>query len=329
MATDSVVGAVGGNLSDQSKAILAEVVALITGTVAYVDVGGAKAVYGTESQGVIAGALPPAATAVTGVLKDTNFVANVELPAGVGVNFKGPSSDVSVDQAVNYFKDLITAALPSNSADPTVQAKSAALQAAVNLLKADEQTAQASVRVIEVAKSLQASAAESVKITGTGNAKEIVAINTSHLAPNQKLILQDLEKVILVNKADVVVTGDKSALVVGDNADQKITGGQGADTLVGGGGSDTLVGGAGSDSFGFVSGGQFQIGDFNPKDDKFAFDIPGVHSIQDLVKLITKVDDSAAGVSYTFGNAGTITLVGVKAADITADMIKFTIGSGS
>ena len=146
---------------------------------------------------------------------------------------------------------------------------------------------------------------------------------------SQQLILQDLEKVVLVNKADVVVTGTKAALVVGDNADQKITGGQGADTLVGGGGSDTLVGGAGNDTFGFVSGGSFVIGDFNPANDKLAFSVPGISNFNQLASLVTGVENTSSGVTYTFGNAGSISLVGINSTDVTADLITFTLGTSA
>lgn len=328
MAADSVVGAVGNNLSDESKAILADVVSQITGTAAYVDVGGATAVYGTETTGVITGVLPASNTALSGELKDTNFVVNVELPANVGVNFKGPSTNVSIEKAADYFNELIAAALPTDSTDPAVQNKAQGLRTAVEVVKNVAAVDNTSVRYVEITNVLPSESGGNVKIVGSGAANEVVAINTAQLGSGQQLILQDLEKVILVNNADVVVTGTKSTLVVGDNADQKITGGQGADTLVGGGGSDTLVGGAGSDTFGFVSGGNFLIGDFNAKEDKFAFNFAGINNFQDLVKLVTKVEETATGVTYTFGDAGTITLVGIKDSDITADLINFTIGGG-
>lgn len=328
MAADSVVGAIGSNLSDQSKALLQEVVAQITGVAAYVNVGGATAVYGTASTGVITGTLPAGNAAVSGDLKDTNFAVNVELPANVGVNFKGPSTNVDVAKAADYFNQLISAALPSNSQNPAVQDKAQSLQTAVKVVKNAPSNADASVRYVEVLNTQTSGAGGDVKIVGNAAANEVVAINTAQLSANQKLILQDLERVILVNKADVIVTGTKAALVVGDNADQKITGGQGADTLVGGGGRDTLAGGAGSDTFGFASGGTFQISDFNIKEDKLAFSFGGVNNFQDLAKLVTKVEETSSGVTYTFGDAGAITLVGIKASDITADLINFTIGSG-
>jgi Ca2+-binding RTX toxin-like protein len=321
MAADSVVGAIGNNLSEESKAILTQVFEQIKGNAAYVDVGAAKAVFGTESAGVIVGVLPAGNAPISGNLKDSNFEVNVDFPASIGLKFKGPATDVSVDSAAAYFNELISAALPpTQSNDPAVHAKSLSLQVAVDVVKSMVTDSKTSVRYLELTNGLPTTAGGNVKIFGAAGGNEVVAINTAQLNS------QDLEKVILVNQADVIVTGTKAALVVGDNSNQKITGGQGADTLVGGGGSDTLVGGLGSDTFGFVAGGRYQIGDLDLKNDKIAFSIAGINNFQDLAKLVTKVQETNAGVTYTFGDAGTITLMGVKNSDITADLIHFTIG---
>jgi len=326
MASDSIIGAVGNNLSNESKSLLTEVIAQIKGTAAYVSVGESTAVFGPGDAGAIVGSLPASKAAIAGELKDTNFVANVELPANTGVNFQGPSTNVTTEAAADYFNALIDAALPKGNESPAVQEKAQSLKTAVDVVKSIGPAADATVRYVEVVSTAQAGASGSVKIVGSGSsAKEIVAINTAQLGTNQQLILQDLEKVVLVNKADVVVTGTKAALVVGDNADQKITGGQGADTLVGGGGNDTLVGGAGSDTFGFVSGGRFVLGDFNPTNDKLTFEIPGISNFNQLASLVTRVENTASGVVYTFGNAGSITLVGISSAEVTADLISFTL----
>lgn len=325
MAADSVVGAIGNNLSTESKEFLQQVLTQITGTVAIQDVGGAKAVYGTESTGLITGALPGVNSVVFGSLKDTNFAVDVVLPANIGVNFQGPSTNVSVQKAVDFFNELIAKELPVGNTNPDVQAKAQALLNAVDLVEQVVDNNNAAVRYLDV-KNTQTTPTGNVKLVGVAGANEIVAINAGDLGKQQQLILQDLEKVILVNQANVIVEGSKSTLVIGDNADQSITGGQGADTLVGGGGSDTLVGGAGSDTFGFASNGNFRIGDFNVKEDKFAFNLEGVNNFQDLVKLVTKVEETSSGVTYTFANNSVITLVGMKDSDITADLISFTIG---
>lgn len=330
MASDSLIGAVGTNLSPESKALLQTVVGQISGDAAVIKVGDSTAVFGTDAGGAITGVLPAGNAPVVGDLRDTNFAVSVDLPANVGISFRGPTTDVSVEKAADYFNSLITQAFANAGSSPAVQAVKQSLDAAVDLVKnVAAAGSNTTVRYVEPTTGNQATATGEVKIVGKGASAEVVAINTGNMAPNQKLVIQDLEKVIIVNKADVVVAGTKAALVVGDNSNQKITGGQGADTLVGGGGSDTLLGGAGKDTFGFVSGGDFVIGDLNPGQDKLAFNIKGVTTLQDLGKLVTKVEETSAGVKYTFGSAASITLVGVKGADITADLITFKIEGDS
>jgi len=328
MASDSVVGAVGGDLSDESKALLSEVVEQITGVAAYVNVGEATAVFGTDDTGAIVGTLPISNSEITGEFRDTNFVANIDLPANLGINFQGPSANVSTEAAADYFNALIEAALPSGNESPAVQAKAESLNTAVDVVTSSGSNADTTVRYLELISSSQSDGSGDVTIVGSGDATEVLAINTAQLGSSQQLILQGLGSVILINNADVVVAGTSAALVVGDNANQKITGGQGADTLVGGGGSDTLVGGAGSDTFGFVSGGGFVIGDFDAANDKLAFDIQGISSFNQLAGFVTRVEDTASGVVYTFGNAGSISLVGINSTDVTADLITFTLGTG-
>jgi Ca2+-binding RTX toxin-like protein len=132
---------------------------------------------------------------------------------------------------------------------------------------------------------------------------------------------------VLVNDAKVQVIGS-AAFVAGDNANQSISGAFGADTLVGGGGSDTLVGGYGADQFGFVGGGTTIVGDFNKgQGDKLAIQLTGVTTNAQLINAVSAIQDTPTGMSVTFGSFGTITLVGVKIADITADMIQLNINS--
>jgi Ca2+-binding RTX toxin-like protein len=186
-----------------------------------------------------------------------------------------------------------------------------------------------SVRVISITnESTTGKSTDTVKLSGssTGN-KEVVAVNAANLSKDQTLILENLDRVVLVNDAKVQVTGS-AAFVAGDNANQSISGGFGADTLVGGGGSDTLVGGYGSDKFGFVGGGTISVGDFSKSQgDKLAIQLTGVTTNAQLINAVSAIQDTPTGMSVTFGSFGTITLVGVKIADITADMIQLNINS--
>jgi Ca2+-binding RTX toxin-like protein len=313
-------------LGEESQAILSEVLGQISGTTSYVTVGDATAIYVTTAPGFLSGAIAPMGGSVVGTYADINFQADLDLPANIGINFQGPQTDSTVDAAATFFDDLINAALPVDEAsDPAVQAKAQSLQTAVDVIKNVATDGTASVRYLELTNANPDSATGEVKISGVEGANEVVAINAAQLGTQQQLILENLDKVILVNDADVVVTGTQPALVVGDDANQKITGGQGADTLVGGGGSDTLVGGAGDDTFGFSSGGLFQIGDFDRLHDTFAFSIPNITTFADLAKLVTGVQETGEFISFEFGTAGTITLMGLTASDITADLIRFTL----
>ncbi|NCC84957.1 MAG: hypothetical protein EOM03_12655 [Clostridia bacterium] len=58
--------------------------------------------------------------------------------------------------------------------------------------------------------------------------------------------------------------------------------------------------------------------------DKLAFDFEGLDSLLDLAHYMTGVIETAEGLTVEFGPAS-ITLLGVSADDITADMVLFDI----
>lgn len=327
MAADSIVGAVTNGLSSQSKELLTAVVAAISGTATIADLGTSTVVTGVDKSGNSTGALISKGAATTGTINDAVAPMGVVLPEKVGLNFAGPAKAVAAAAAVTYFKDLIASALPSTDKSAAVVDKRASLESAVSLAS-DGQGNSLAVRVIGITnESTTGKSSDTVKLSGTSGTKEVVAVNAANLSKEQTLILENLDRVVLVNDAKVQVSGS-SAFVAGDNANQSISGGFGADTLVGGGGSDTLVGGYGSDKFGFVGGGTTIVGDFSKaQGDKLAIEIPGVTTNAQLINAVTAIVDTPNGMSVTFGSAGTITLVGVKIADITADMIQLQIKS--
>lgn len=328
MAADSIVGAVTTGLSAQSKDLLTAVVAAINGTATVTDVGTSTVVTGVDKSGNSTGALIAKGTGTTGTINDGTVQIGVVLPEKVGLNFAGPVKEVSAAAAVTYFKELIAAALPSTNTTTAVVENRASLENAVSLAS-DGQGNSLNVRVIGITnESTTGKSTDTVKLSGsaTGN-KEVVAINAANLAKEQTLILENLDRVVLVNDAKVQVTGG-AAFVAGDNANQSISGGFGADTLVGGGGNDTLVGGYGSDIFGFVGGGTTNVGDFNKaQGDKLAIQLTGVTTNAQLISAVTAIQDTPTGMSVTFGKSGTITLVGIHIADITADMVQLSIKS--
>lgn len=106
----------------------------------------------------------------------------------------------------------------------------------------------------------------------------------------------------------------------------KLFGDAGNDILRAGYGFDELTGGSGSDIFEVYQLGHFSIKDFSISEDRLLFDTAktGVRNLDDLVQLVTRVDQRADGVTVEFlDNAVSIELVGINLADITPDMILF------
>lgn len=324
---DSIVSSLSESLSDTSKQILQSIVDFVSGPAAVVDLGSTKAVFGTGTDGNTKGLVVASDAAVTGNINDANFALSVELPAAVGLVFQGPATNVSATEASNYFQSLIDTALPADSKDTAVIEKRASLEEAVQLVTASQES-KAAVRVVGI-KSDATTTSDSSKVVLTGAnaaAGEVIAVNTAGLGAKQQLVLENMERVVIVHGADVAISGSKASFVAGDNADQKVTGGSGADTLVGGGGNDTLIGGVGADAFGVVGSGTLTLGDFSGSSgDRLKFNIDGVTTIAQLKALITNVQEDANGLTIAFNTGMTISLVGLKNSDLTADMVDLTI----
>lgn len=158
--------------------------------------------------------------------------------------------------------------------------------------------------------------------TAAGDANEFLAFMLKSLAPDKTLVLKGVEGAVLVGEGSVQVGDDLGSNLQGDIADQLIIGGTGNDTLVGGGGNDTLVGGGGEDVIGFNALGNYVV--TAQTDDTFAFQFDGINSISDLAQYVTGASQTSEGVTVYFGDSS-ITLVGLSANEITADMIKFTL----
>ena len=114
----------------------------------------------------------------------------------------------------------------------------------------------------------------------------------------------------------------------GEKEKDKLFGDAGNDILRAGHGFDELTGGSGNDIFETYALGHFQIRDFTIGEDRLLFDteITGVKDIDDLVQLVTHVDQSEDGVTVEFlDNTVSIELVGINLADISADMVIFSL----
>jgi Ca2+-binding RTX toxin-like protein len=137
--------------------------------------------------------------------------------------------------------------------------------------------------------------------------------------------LKGVQSALVINSGTIHAEGNTPIRMVGDITAQNMGGADGNDTLAGGGGNDTLAGGLGSDTFGFSALGHYTLTDFNvAQHDTAAFAVTGVTTIGQLAAFLTSVDDAPTGVTYHFGPNASITLIGVSASQVTADMVMFT-----
>lgn len=125
------------------------------------------------------------------------------------------------------------------------------------------------------------------------------------------------------------IDGDSGNDVLdGQEGTDKLFGGSGDDVLRAGHGHDQLYGNSGNDTFGFYALGFYRVHDFTLGEDQLYFPEAetGISNIEELVSLITNVDQREDGVNVEFGPDARIDLVGVNINDITADMVVFNLG---
>jgi serralysin len=123
---------------------------------------------------------------------------------------------------------------------------------------------------------------------------------------------------------DVVFGGNANDTLFGSFGDDVLTGGAGNDILDGGSQNDTLIGGAGNDRFMFSARefGQDTITDFQPGD---VIDIAalGVADLETLSPFITEVAGSVRIQTFAVSGIESITLTGIKLADVSPAMFAF------
>lgn len=340
MAVESILGGVGGDtISEDSKALIAAFMGdTIAGTAEVADLGnGGFSVFGTGASGELQGVVASGDVAVAATVQDGTITLNVALPAGVSLGLQGPQGDVTVAAAKEYFQGQINAVLPADSTDPVIVAYRDNLNKALDILMG-ELGGKANVKIVTITDNTGANTGalgESATATGAGNVitfesastsatTEVLTFLMSQVQAGNTLELKNVASALLIGDGSVMITGNQGAKIVGDIGNQKIVGSAGADTLVGGGGTDVLVGSGGNDVYGIKDGGNVTI--VADKGDSFGFKFDGLTTLEQLLSFVTKVDDSGAGLHVEFaGGALSVTLVGLHAADVTADMIKFTI----
>lgn len=137
------------------------------------------------------------------------------------------------------------------------------------------------------------------------------------------------------SEAEVIASGAGNDSINGGEGNDNLDGGEGNDNLIGGlgddilnagHGTDNLFGGAGNDIFNFYAPGQFIIQDFEIAFDKLNFDSQetGLQNIEDLLSVISGIEDTDIGVTINFLNdIASITLVGLQSSDLSVDMVQF------
>ncbi len=336
MASDSLFGGstdltqvVSSSSLDLINAFLTDTVggSAITGVI-----GDSTIVIGSGSDGEKQGALLPSGSAISGSIDDGVLKLDIQVPAGSGFVFEG-KDHASADTVGAFLNSIIDAYLPPDDpATPQVlrDGLTNAVNDLVNSMKALGVT-DIVVRMIDFVSgnnlpSLSALGPHDVllDVSATAGGNEAFFINLHGLGVDDTLVLTGIENVMLAGQGRVRVDGDTPVVITNDGGNQDITGGGGNDTLIGGGGNDTLTGGAGDDTFGFRALGHYKIEDFAKGHDHIAFKVGGIDNVFELLPYLTGVTQNTEGVTLDFGPNFSLTLVGISAADITADMIKFT-----
>jgi Ca2+-binding RTX toxin-like protein len=267
---------------------------------------------------------------ITGGLSDGDFQATVTLPPKTGLTLKGLNFVANGTDVVNYLKSLIDGAIPAS----TTVDNQAAAQVKANLQKAVDSVVKTTdtstvVRVVDIVsdKNDTTTGAKEVKLSGssTSTNTEVVAVNANKLRTGDTLVVENLEKVVVVGRGKIKVSDQQTTAVTiaGDDRDQDISGGAGNDTLFGGGGNDTLSGGAGDDTFVVGSGGGNTTIAALDSGDKIGINIEGVTDFESLKAAILRVDIVGADLVATFNDGTQVTLAGVAPENVSSNLFLF------
>lgn len=332
MSADSLFGGADGShsLSPSSLALLNQFLTdTVGGSTTTESIGSSTYVSGIGTHGETQGGVLPGLGAVSGTIDDGVLQLNLNLPANTGLVFEGMNG-ATPDGMGAFLKSVLDTYHPNAT-------QQASLDAAVNQL-VDAMKAQGVTNVVFRVFDIMSNSGNGALAAPDGSlgaaAQDLVldasqnpgvqAFMVDLLHASNAVVLKGVEYALVSNAGTIKSEGTTPVRIVADLAAQDITGGDGNDTLVGGGGNDTLTGGLGNDVFGFSALGHVTIKDFDVAHDTVAFASTGITNIQQLAHLVTSVDNAPTGVTFNFGHDASITLVGVSAAQITSDLIKFT-----
>lgn len=345
MAAESLLGGIGDSLSADTISLLDQYLTdTVESTAELTDLGnGSALLVGTGANGEIQGAVIAGNVAVVAQVNAGVMQLAIQLPPDVSIAFEGLSGLATPEEIEAFVAGQIDDALPLDSTDPSVLALNSSLKNALSNITNSLVNQDIHVLTIvgfsdnsgsdAVGKQILSSLAANVSNTAgetivfdasDAASNEVFALLLSDIQQNDILQLQGIENAMLVGSGTVQVGDDNDVNLQGDNRDQHVTGGGGNDTLVGGGGNDTLIGGGGDDVIGFNAIGNYTIEIDGA--DKLAFQFDGINTLDDLLPFVTDVSEANGNVTYEFlDGAATITLIGMTADEVTADMVIFTL----
>ncbi|SFE46940.1 hypothetical protein [Nitrosomonas sp. Nm166] len=347
MAAESLLGGLADSISADTINLLDQYLAdTVEDSTELTELGdGSVLLVGTGANGETQGAVVAGNIAVATQINAGVMELAIQLPPGVNIAFEGLSELATPEEIEAFVASQIDDALPLDSTDPSALALNISLKNALsNITNAliNQGIGESVLTIVSfsgdsgsdaVGKHILGSLAAEVSNT-TGEtivfdatdaaSNEVFALLLGDIQQNDILQLQGVENAMLVGSGTVQVGDDNDVNLQGDNRDQHVTGGGGNDTLVGGGGNDTLIGGSGDDVIGFNALGNYTIEIGGA--DKLAFQFDGINTLDDLLPFVTGVSEADGNVTYEFlDGEATITLVGMTADEVTADMVIFNL----
>lgn len=347
MAAESLLGGIADTISDDTIELLDQYLSdTVGGSAESTDLGnGSVLIVGTGANGEAQGAVVAGDVAVVTQINAGVMELAIQLPPGISMAFEGLNELATPEEIESFITNQIDDQLPLNSTDPAAVALNSSLKDALNnLINAliDQGVGETVLTIVSFADNsgtesvgkhiLSSLATEALATLGEtivfdatdAASNEVFALLLSDIQQGDTLQLKGIENAMLVGSGIVQVGDNNDVNLQGDNRDQHVTGGGGNDTLVGGGGNDTLIGGSGDDVIGFNAVGNYTIEIDGA--DKLAFQFDGINSLDDLLPFVTGVSEANGNVTYEFLNGeATITLVGMTADEVTADMVIFNL----
>ncbi len=330
---------VDGGITDQVKEEVKDILTTLTGgsnDVDYHKIKGSDTIIATtKSEGKVVNIVVASNDAVKSATVDNGvFETIVDTPAKTSIVNVAADSLLQANKAMEF----ISAELKGVGKDTTQTAIASSLNSFGKLMdhsnhvqvtkikpSSDEENATQDVITLDLSK--------------VENVIQVLDLSASTGISDTKVIINHAKAVLAIGSATIEIIGKQGTIVAGDDANQLIIGGLGADTLMGGGGNDSIVGGQ-DDTFGFNStDGKISIdglsvfSDFTKANSTFDFskDIFGVSTVGELNSNINSVlgmetwGTADEYTTYVFQSGLEITLTGVTADEVTAEMVAFTI----